>query len=85
MSKNKTLRDAHSILSFLKKPSTKEGASVEKVHLEAQLDSCSSRSDNVPCNEETRVSSGATSTSNLNEQAKEAKETKDNTEISGDN
>ncbi|KAM0030173.1 hypothetical protein Hdeb2414_s0018g00534111 [Helianthus debilis subsp. tardiflorus] len=85
ISKNKSLRDANSILSILKKPST-HGVSVEKVHLEAQQDSCSSRADMAPCNEETRVSSEV-STSNLNELAKEAKETKDqsNAEISGDN
>ncbi|KAI3804490.1 hypothetical protein L1987_26066 [Smallanthus sonchifolius] len=84
ISKNKPLRDAHSILSILKKPSTQEGPSVEKVHLEAQQDSCSSRSEKAICNQETRVSSEAISTSNFNEVAKETKD-QSNTEISGDN
>ncbi|KAI3756346.1 hypothetical protein L1987_56166 [Smallanthus sonchifolius] len=84
ISKNKPLRDAHSILSILKKPSTQEGPSAEKVYLEAQQDSCISRSEKALCNQETRVSSEAISTSNFNELAKETKD-QSNTEISGDN
>ncbi|XP_076882716.1 uncharacterized protein LOC143531269 [Bidens hawaiensis] len=71
ISKNKSVRDAHSILSFLKKPRTQEGVSVEKVHLEAEQ-------------EENHVYSEAKSTSNSNELAKEAKD-QSNTEISRDN
>ncbi|KAK9059349.1 hypothetical protein SSX86_021969 [Deinandra increscens subsp. villosa] len=84
VSKNKPLRNANSILSILKKPSTQEVVSVEEVHLEAQQDSISSRSEKSLCSEETRVSSEATSTSNFNELTKETKD-QSNTEISGDN
>ncbi|KAL8263900.1 hypothetical protein R6Q59_022030 [Mikania micrantha] len=84
VSKNKPLRDAHSILSILKKPSTQEAIFVEKVNLEVQQDSCSSISEKLQCSEETRLSSEATSTSNFNERANETRD-QSNIENSGDN
>ncbi|XP_076900596.1 uncharacterized protein LOC143554802 [Bidens hawaiensis] len=69
ISKSKSVRDAHSILSILKKPRTQEGISVEKVHLKAEQ-------------EETRMSSEAKSTSNSNELAKEAKDQSNTEELS---
>ncbi|KAK1430655.1 hypothetical protein QVD17_13550 [Tagetes erecta] len=84
ISKNKPLRDAHSILSVLKRPSIQESVTVDKVHLQAQQDSCSSKSEKTLCNEETQVSSEETSILNFNEPAKETKD-QSNIKISGAN